>query len=42
MSENHRKKQLVALGNQVCAVSVAVALSALVGSSVRCQWRLSS
>ena len=48
MSENHRKKQLVALGNQVCVVSadrkvsVAVALSTLVGSSVECQWRLSS
>ena len=39
MSENHRRKQLVALGNQVCVVStdhkvsVAVVLSTLVGSS---------
>ena len=48
MSENHRKKQLVALRDQVCVVSadcevsVAVALNTLVSSNVGCQWRLSS
>ena len=48
MSENHKKKQQIALGNQVRVVSadrkvpVTVVLSTLVGSSVGCQWCLSS
>ena len=48
MSENHKKKQQIALGNQVRGVSadrkvsVIVVLSTLVGSSVGRQWCLSS